>query len=207
METCRSKGRQLKKQRRRKTSNGRRQIPPIGPALPLPMPTPEPPREWAWKRWASAFTALVGVLGVLHYLPSITVKATADADPANPLSAVFELTNEQVYDLNDLGIEVSLRCGRIGHGTNTDSMDCKRPSMRSDNQRWSQHDLGAHRSYEFTPGDRLFITPGAMLYAQISIYVSFKPWLMPFWWPEQEYRFETRVRSDGKVDWLKIPNT
>ena len=49
----------------------------------------------------------------------------------------------------------------------------------------------------------IFITPGGMLYSQISIYVSFKPWIIPIWWPEQEYRFETRVRSDGKVDWLQ----
>ena len=194
----------MKKQRRRKTTNSRRQMTPNNP--PPSTQVPESSGEWPWKKWASAIGAVVGVLGALHYLPSITVKATAEADPINPLSAVFELTNEQVYGLRDLSIEVSLRCAKIGRGTNTDPIDCKLPSIRSDNQRWSQHDLGAHRSYDFTPGDRIFITPGGMLYSQISIYVSFKPWIISIWWPEQEYRFETRVRSDGKVDWLQIPN-
>jgi len=165
----------------------------------------QPSADWPWKRWAGAVAALVGVLGIFRYSPWIEMKATAEADPNNPLSTVFEITNEQFYDLRDFSIEVSLRCGKIGRGNNTDPIDCRLPSMRSSSQRWSQHVLGGHASYEFTPGDAVFITPGAMLYAQISIYVSFTPWLIP-WWPEQEFRFETRVRSDGKVDWLHIPN-
>jgi hypothetical protein len=193
----------VKKQRK-----GRSRAPPrkqVSSGRLVDVPKVSESAERPWTKWIASIGAVVTIAGIAKFFPLIDVKAIAEADPVNPLSAVFELKNEQVYELRDLSIEVSLRCAKLGYGKNDDPIDCRRPSLRSDSKRWSQHTLGAGQPYDFTPGERMFITPGGMRYVQISIYVSFKPWLLP-WWPEQEYRFETRVRSDGKVDWLRIPN-
>jgi len=79
------------------------------------------------------------------------------------------------------------------------------PSMHVQSHRWTKHTLEAHEPYEITPGDRIFITPGALLYAQLSIFISYQPWILPFHLPEKEFRFETRRLSDGRIEWLHIP--
>jgi hypothetical protein len=50
----------------------------------------------------------------------------------------------------------------------------------------------------------MFVTPDALLYAQMSIFISYRPWELPFHLIK-ERRFETRRMSDGKVEWMHIP--
>jgi hypothetical protein len=49
-------------------------------------------------------------------VPQISVEPSAAADVTNPLSPVFKITNEQGYSLEDVSIEVSLRCFALGRG-------------------------------------------------------------------------------------------
>jgi hypothetical protein len=65
--------------------------------------------------------------------------------------------------------------------------------------------IDAHEPYEISPGETLFVTPGALLYAQLDIFVSFQPRKVP-WGIDEPYRFETRRLSDGGIQWVHIPN-
>ena len=51
----------------------------------------------------------------------------------------------------------------------------------------------------------LFVTPGALLYAQLDVFVSFKPWKVP-WRIDRPFRFKSRRLTDGTFQWLHIPN-
>jgi hypothetical protein len=77
--------------------------------------------------------------------------------------------------------------------------------MHVQTHRWTKHTLEGHEPYEITPGERIFVTPGALLYAQLSIFISYQPWILPIHLSEKEFRFETRRLSDGKIEWLHIP--
>lgn len=149
-------------------------------------------------------TVLTLVYTILRFWPQVSVEPTAAAEPSNPLSGYFKVTNEQGYPLTDVSVEVSLRCARIGLGDNTSPMDKCLPSMHTSKQRWTKHTLEPHEPYEITPGDLIFVTPGALLYAQISFFVSYRPWKIPYHL-DKELRFESRKRADGKIEWLHIP--
>jgi len=124
---------------------------------------------WGWfKKLGSIGAVLALIFTVLRFWPQLSIEPTAAAEPSNPFSGYFRITNEQVYSLTNVGIEVSLRCARIGRGDYTAPMvDC-RPSMNNSKQLWRNHTLEPHEPYEITPGDLIFTTPGALLYAQIS---------------------------------------
>jgi hypothetical protein len=165
---------------------------------------PEAP-VWGWlKKLGSIGAALALIYTVLCFWPQLSIDPTAAAEPSNPISGYFKITNEQVYPLTDVSIEVSLRCARIGRGDDTSPMDKCLPSMHSSKQLWSNHTLEPHEPYEITPGDLMFVTPGALLYAQISFFVSYRPRKIPYHL-SKELRFESRRRSDGKIEWLHIP--
>jgi hypothetical protein len=164
--------------------------------------------EAAWTRVLRTVGLIGGglafVLTCLHFWPQTSVEPTLPADVSNPLSAIFRITNENYYGLSDVAIEVSLRCATIGRGIDVAPPERCDPSMHTTKKRWTKHDLGPHEPYEISPGDLLFVTPGALLYAQVSIFVSFEPWIIPFRLTK-EARFETRRRSDGAIEWLHIP--
>jgi hypothetical protein len=168
-----------------------------------PVQRPESRLSRALKVVGSIGTVLGLIYAILLFWPQISVEPTATADSSNPLSGYFKITNEQSYPLTVVSIEASLRCAKIGTGNDTGPLDKCLPSMRSANQRWSKHTLDAHEPYEITPGDRIFITPGGLLYAQMAIFVSYRPWLLPIH-REKEFRFETRRLSDGRIEWLHI---
>jgi len=160
---------------------------------------------WGWlKKLGPTGAALALVYTVLRFWPILSIEPTAAAEPSNPLSGYFKITNEQVYSLTDVGIEVSLRCARIGRGDYTAPMSNCQPSMSTSKQLWKNHTLEPHEPYEITPGDLIFVTPNSLLYAQISFFVSYRPWKIPYHLTK-ELRFESRRRADGKIEWLHIP--
>jgi hypothetical protein len=63
-----------------------------------------------------------------------------------------------------------------------------------------------HESYEISRGEMLFVTPGALLYAQLDVFVSFQPWKVS-WRIDRPFRFESRRLTDGTFQWLHIPKT
>jgi hypothetical protein len=122
----------------------------------------------------------------------------------NQSTGYFKVTNEQVYALTDVSVEASLRCAKIGRGTDVTPPNRCEPSMHTSKERWLKHVLQPRESYEFSPGNLLFVTPGALLYGQMSIFIIYQPWKLPIHL-NKEVRFETRRLPDGQVAWLHIP--
>jgi hypothetical protein len=177
-----------------------------------PISSPQGSKGWWSKLMAiakglgSVGTALGLLYMIMHFWPQISVEPTATADSSNPLSGYYKITNEQGYPLTDVSVEASLRCARIGRGNNTSPMDKCEPSMHTSKRLWTNHTLEPHEPYEITPGDIFFVTPPtALLYAQISIFVSYKLWKLPIPFPKKEFRFQSRRLSDGKIEWLHLP--
>ena len=65
--------------------------------------------------------------------------------------------------------------------------------------------LGPHEPYDVNPGEVMFVTPNALLYAQLDLFVSFQPWKIS-WSFSRASRFETRRLSDGTIQWFHIPS-
>src|ERR1700732_2458497 len=124
-------------------------------------------RVWEWMKKLGSLGAALGLIyTILRFWPQLSIEPTAAAEQANTISGYFRITNEQIYPLTDVGIEVSLRCARIGRGDDIAPMEKCRPSMHASKQLWTEHTLEPHEPYEITPGDLIFVTPGALLYAQ-----------------------------------------
>jgi hypothetical protein len=131
------------------------------------------------------------------WLPEISVEQTKPA--------VFAITNDKEYRLEELSVEASLRCAWIGQGDVPPPADKRRPSMHSQPQRWTQQSLEPHLAYEINPGEVLFATPGALRYGQLDFFVSFQPWKIPYR-VTRAFRFETRKLADGSIQWMHIPS-
>jgi hypothetical protein len=143
-------------------------------------------------------------LSIMHYWPEISIEPSAAAEASNPFSGYYKITNEQAYPLTNVGVEVSLRCWKMGLGSDTSPLKSCLPSMHTSKTLWKGHTLEPREPYEITPGDLMFVTPGALLYAQIDLFVSYYPWILPI--PmTKELRFQSRRLSDGRFEWLHVP--
>ncbi len=162
-------------------------------------------RPWTVIKLIGAIGTVLGLLYTISRLwPQISIEPTAAAEPSNPFSDYFKITNEQGYPLTDVSVEVSLRCAKIGRGSDTSPPSKCGPSMHTSKQFWKNRILEPHESFEITPGDPLFVTPGALLSAQISFFVSYQPWKLPLHL-SKELRFQSRRLADGRVEWLHFP--
>ena len=164
------------------------------------------------ERWLAkgfgVFLAIFGVLtgsaGLFILWPRLTVEPTNAPEPSNPFSGTFKVANTQFYPLDDVRIEAYLWCAKIGRGTDTTPPTvCERGSASS-KQEWNKRTLAADDAYDIDVGDVLFVTPSALLYADISIKVSYTPWVVPYHF-NKEFRFYTRRKDDGGIEWLHKP--
>jgi hypothetical protein len=77
--------------------------------------------------------------------------------------------------------------------------------MQSSRHEWNKRTLTADEAYELISfGDVLFATPSILLYAEISINVTYTPWMLPYHL-NKEIRFYSRRKENGEIDWLHKP--
>lgn len=149
-------------------------------------------------------TAFTLFAGAVVFWPRVTTEPTAAADKSNPLSGYFRVTNTQFYPLEDVRIEAILWCTKVGLGTNTSPIDRCEPAMPSSKHQWNKRTLQGDESYDIPLGDVLYVTPSALLYAEISIRTSYTPWIVPIHL-SKEFRFYTHRKDDGQIEWLHKP--
>jgi hypothetical protein len=154
----------------------------------------------------TAILAVITVVGIFEFDPRVTIEPSGPADPANPFSGYFKVTNNQVYALENVHITASVWCAAIGRSaSNIDDMDKCERSMNLSSKEWQGHALQTDESAEITLGKVAIVTPpSALLYAEISIRVSANPWFWPFPF-DREYRFAMRRQSNGDISWLHKP--
>jgi hypothetical protein len=68
--------------------------------------------------------------------------------------------------------------------------------MQSSRHEPNKRTLTADEAYEISLGDVLFATPSALLYAEISINVTYTPWVLPYHL-NKEIRFYSRRKENG----------
>jgi hypothetical protein len=114
------------------------------------------------------------------------------------------VTNTTFYTLEDGRIEATLWCAKIGLGSDTTPVDRCERGMQSSRHEWNKRTLTAEEAYEISLGDVLFATPSALLYAEISINVTYTPWVLPYHL-NKEIRFYSRRKESGEIEWLHKP--
>jgi hypothetical protein len=77
-------------------------------------------------------------------------------------------------------IEATLWCAKIGLGSDTTPADRCERGMQSSRHEWNKRTLTADEAYEISLGDVLFAAPSAPLYAEISLNVTYTPWVLPY---------------------------
>lgn len=139
-------------------------------------------------------------------LPRPVIDPSSPAEASNPFSGIFKLTNNTIYPLEDVRIEADLWCAKIGRGADTSPPDaCPRIGMPSSRKAWNKRTIARDDAYQINIGEILYATPGALLSADVSLKVSYRPWGLPFHL-DKEYRFYTRRKDDGTIEWLHRPN-
>jgi hypothetical protein len=161
----------------------------------------EPKRRWAkgWGAFVVIFGLLTGAVTLFTEWPRPTIDPTNAPEASNPFSAIFKVANARFYPLDDVRIEAYLWCAKIGKGPDTTPPTLCKRGMASSKQAWNKRTLAADDSYEIDVGDVLFATPSALLYADISIKVSYIPWVVPYHL-NKEFRFYTRRKDDGGIE-------
>jgi hypothetical protein len=169
------------------------------------LPSPPPPKRWGWKLWGGLGAAISFIIGSLVLLPQVTIDPTSTPQPSNPFSGVFKVENDSVYPIKHARIVAYLWCAKLGMGTDTTPPSlCMKGNIPSSKSDWDDRTIAPHDSYEVNVGDVLFGTPQRLLYADISIKVTYQPWFLPSAL-EREQRFYTRRKDDGGIDWLHKP--
>jgi hypothetical protein len=150
------------------------------------------------------FATLTGAVGLTVLWPRVTVEPTDASEASNPFSGIFKVANLQNYPLHEVRIEAFLWCAKIGRSTDTTPPTMCERGMASSKREWNHRTIGADDSYQVEVGNVLFATPSALLYADISIKVTFEPWFISRDF-HREFRFYTRRKDDGTIEWLHRP--
>ena len=186
-------------------SRGRKPKPVAKLATTKPVVKPARPEPSRMKKlWGGLIATASFILGTLVLWPQVTIEATSSPEATNPFSGVFKVENGQIYPIEDVHIEAYMWCVKMGVGTDTTPPSlCMKGNIASSKNEWNHRTIDAHDAYEITAGDVLFSSPN-LLYADISVRVTYKPWFIPIHF-EREQRFYTRRKDDGEVEWLHKP--
>jgi hypothetical protein len=165
------------------------------------------PKGLLAKGWG-VFVSLLGLaataVGLVVLWPQPTIEPTNAPEPSNPFSEIFKIANTQFYPLEDVRIEAFPWCAKLGRGSDTTPPTMCERGMSSSKREWNKRILAGGESYEIDVGNVLFATPPFLLYADISMKITYKPWIIPCQ-ISKEYRFYTRRKDDGGIEWLHKP--
>lgn len=165
---------------------------------------PPPPRRnwWGVVKRVAAFIAVVAGL-LIALWPQVSVEPANSPEPSNPFSSIFKISNGQIYPIHQIHITAYQWCVKMGTGTDTSRPDrCEKGNIRSSLPLWNK-DIGPRGFREIEAGNVLYATPPYLLYAEISIEVSYQPWFLPI--PlMQEGHFYTRRKDNGEIEWLSM---
>jgi hypothetical protein len=173
---------------------------------------PEPQRGWwtPFRKFWVVFGAGAVILGAaasaVAFLPRVAVEVSSDAGD-DPWSSPFIITNTNIVPLEDLGIYMGL-CRVVEKGPRGpftwkgEEDQCGTSNLsRLYHEIWLHHRLAMDEKYSVTLQDAFPLPKESFGQADISIVVSFDPWIIPVR-QQKEFRFVTRKTSDGKYRWF-----
>lgn len=182
-------------------SRGRKPKRPAQPVTITKKPPASPPTKGRWGWLITGLGIVSAIVGLLALLPAVTIEPANAPEASNPFSGVFKAVNGQIYPIEHVHIQAYLWCVKMGTGTDTTPPSmCEKGNIPSSMPAWNQ-DIAPHGSRQISAGEVLFVTAHALLYAEISIKVSYQPWFLPVAL-EREDHFYTRRKDNGDIEWL-----
>jgi len=155
-------------------------------------------KRWSWLNGLFS----LGMIGlIIAVLPHMTIEPASAPEASNPFSGVFKVSNGQFYPLEAVHIQGYLWCLKMGQGTDaTPPSKCEKGNIPSSRPAWNK-DIAPYGSRQIVAGEVLYGTPLSILYAEISIKVSYQPWFLPIPLGREDH-FYTRRKDDGNVESL-----
>jgi hypothetical protein len=175
-----------------------------------------------------AISVVVGIAaGGLFFLPRVSVDISEPIEPSKPFSAPFVATNNNIVPLNSVNFYIGV-CKLVLKATNRAGVEqsinvvgtpdrriddsvpmCATPNgSRYSDPAWLNHKLAPDEKFSRSLSEayRSLLPPSfdpiaKVDEADITIVVSFKPWILP-WRRESEFRFATDKLPDGKYRWF-----
>jgi hypothetical protein len=160
--------------------------------------------------WTLGIATIVGaVVGLLIFLPRVTVEPAGQIDPSSPYPIPFTIINTGIIPLMNLQPAVGLCSVTL-------TMEKKPPQSPPDScagslgtrfvmPQWFIRKLSMDERHVVRFDDVFDITEGVKLAAaDISIIIQYDPWMLPIR-REKEFHFATRFEKDGKLSWIPRP--
>jgi hypothetical protein len=146
--------------------------------------------------------------GGFYFLPRVTVEPSGAYDPANPSSITFTISNINIVPLRDVQAGVGVcsvalpKSPIIFHG-----QQCNGPATAIFHppSSWYVKWLDVDEKWQIAMEEE-FIGPHQIENANVTIVITYTPWRM-FWRTTKQFRFVTKIRSDGKIYWTPTPLT
>ncbi|MGQ0445118.1 MAG: hypothetical protein ACT4O2_08345 [Beijerinckiaceae bacterium] len=161
------------------------------------------------RKWVSGISAVFSAIGLASagatFLPHLTIDPGGAIDPSKPYPVPFTITNRSIIPLSD--VQPSLGICEIYYGEPKNLAErCGKMRTYFSFTPWFVHKIAPDETYTIHL-DEFLNVKGKFGAADISIKVEYYPWILTFW-PfrnEKEFRFQTRLGSDGKLWWKDRP--
>lgn len=168
------------------------------------------PKQYVESKWpyflkhGLALTSFgITLLGLLSFVPRISVSASEPVDIDNPFSSAFIVTNGNIFPLSDLRIGVApVRMPVNGGWLVGDELLENRLGFFF-NSKWEHHTLRMDEQYSVTPSD-IFNLAGPFQGADLAIVVRYKLWFFPIS-QSKAFRFQAHRQTNGRYYWYPTP--
>jgi hypothetical protein len=164
--------------------------------------------KWYYLSAPKVLASIVGAIGltagVATLWPRVTVEPEGQVDPSNPTAMAFRITNTGFIPLKNVEPGIGI-CGIQGFPAHDLADQCKGqlgPIFVM--PQWAVKTLARDEQTEVRLDDLFKFQTMGIGAADVSINVSFNPWLIPYRY-QVEFRFRTRPESDGKLSWIPRP--
>jgi hypothetical protein len=193
--------------------------------IPNLKPKPKSKKEWTQlRKLMAAVLGLATLLGVpaavVAFWPRLTVEIGEPRQPSDPFSAPFTVANTGIMPLRKVSFNVGLckvfilTVGPNGRpitfnivGTPDQQAAATTPPCSAPNgalltsSEWANHRLAPDERYTGSLADMHFLSGGQASEADITMVVTFQPWIIPKT-AKSEFRFVTVRQPDGTLRWV-----
>jgi len=154
-----------------------------------------------------ALATLVGGAGaVLSMFSKINVSSSGALDPLSPFASPFVVLNDGYLPVKDLTFlcEIHKLVSQAGGQISTENLLFKYPQPLSSTLRASETTtMACPPPFQFASA-KSPILKEPIAYAEISIVVEYKPYLLPWSLRYKSQRFRTVKMPDGSLYWLPV---
>ncbi len=145
--------------------------------------------------------AVAAAASIVAVLPKFSIASELPLNPNDILSTPFAVTYDGYVPVSNVKFSCALE--RIDYA---DSNQMAKSMVRSSDRPRSIHpgDTQTVSCYVSLPAMPAVVTESKVVYADITIWVSYSPALLPFVHLMQSFPFRTLRQSDGALRWVRF---